>query len=163
MENNAGNGVRSRIYEFEKEIHLNDEEKGEVAAAFSADGRLMCFFAGLSATMVDEAECPPARGSILTHNHISDAAFSLRDLKTAAELGLIEMRVVGPSGWHSMKPGPEGWPSPAEISREYSRISQEVSGLPGGNMSEATALICERLADDLGLVYERGFFEELLD
>jgi len=154
-------GVRSKISEFEEAIHLNDEGKGEVAAAFSADGRLMCFFAGFSALMVDEAECPPARGSILTHNHVSDTAFSMHDIKTAAELGLIELRVVGPSGWHSIKPGREGWPSPVEISRTYSRLSSEIAALPGGeDMKEASIRICEKLAEELGLIYEKGIFSE---
>lgn len=161
MDRDVDYGVRCKISEFEEAIHLNDEKKGEVAAAFSADGRLMCFFAGFSALMVDEAECPPARGSILTHNHVSDTAFSMHDLKTAAELGLIELRVVGPSGWHSMKPGHEGWPLPVEISRTYSRVSSEIAGLPGGEkMREASIRICERLAEELGLIYERGDFED---
>jgi hypothetical protein len=63
------------IEEFERAISMNDENEGEVAAAFSPDRQLMCFFAGFSALMVDETECPTVRGSILTYNHISDTAF----------------------------------------------------------------------------------------
>lgn len=159
MDRDVGYGVRSKILEFERAIHMNDEENGEVAAAFTADGRLMCFFAGFSALMIDEAECPPARGSILTHNHVSDTAFSMHDIKTAAELGLIELRVVGPTSWHLMRPGPAGWPSPVEISKTYARISSEIASLPGEeDMKAASIRICERLADELGLVYERGDF-----
>ena len=159
MDKDVDYGVRSKIMEFEEAIHLNDDKKGEVAAAFTADGRLICFFAGFSALMVDEAECPPARGSILTHNHVSDTAFSMHDIKTAAVLGLIELRAVGPSGWHSMRAGPSGWPSPLEISKTYSRISSEVAGLPeDGNMKDISIRICERLADELGLIYEKGKF-----
>ena len=160
MAEDADSGLLPKIEEFERAVSMNDEEEGEVAAAFSPDGRLVCFFAGFSALMVDETECPPARGSILTHNHISDTAFSMHDIKTASELGLMELRVVGPSGWHSMKPGPEGWPSPAEISTVYARVSSEVASLPGaGDMRENSIQICERLADELGLIYERGAFD----
>jgi len=148
------------IEEFERAVSMNDEKEGEVAAAFSSDGRLMCFFAGFSTLTIDETECPTARGSILTHNHISDTAFSMHDIKKGSELSLTELRVVGPSGWHSMKPGPKGWPSPAEISTVYSRISSEVASLPGvGDMRENSIQICERLADELGLIYERGAFD----
>ncbi|MBN1433083.1 MAG: hypothetical protein JW931_09970 [Methanomicrobiaceae archaeon] len=159
MDKDIDYSVWSKIIEFEEAIHLNDEKKGEVAAAFTSDGRLMCFFAGFSALMVDEAECPPARGSILTHNHVSDTAFSMHDIKTAAELGLIELRVVGPSGWHSLKPGHGGWPSPFEISKTYNRISSEVAGLPEDcDMKDVSVRICERLVDELGMIYERGNF-----
>ena len=156
----ADSGLLPGIEEFERAISMNDENEGEVAAAFSPDGQLMCFFAGFSALMVDETECPTVRGSILTYNHISDTAFSMHDIKAASELGLTELRVVGPSGWHSTKPGPEGWPSPIEISAAYAKISSEVASLPGdGNMRENSILICERLADELGLIYERGAFD----
>jgi hypothetical protein len=84
----------------------------------------------------------------------------MHDIKTASELGLTELRVVGPSGWHSMKPGPDGWSSPVEISAAYARISSEVASLPGdGNTRKNSILICERLADELGLIYERGAFD----
>ena len=152
-------GIECRIRDFEKAIYLNDENQGEVAAIFSSEGRLMCFFAGFSALMIDEKECPQARGGILTHNHVSDTAFSMHDLKTASELELIEIRVVGPSGWYSMKPGPDGWPSPVEISAVYERVSRELSpGTGEENLRELSDAICRKLAGELGIVFEIGVF-----
>lgn len=160
MNEDMGNAEETGITEFERSIMMNGEAEGEVAAIFSDEGRMKCFFSGFSALIISESDCPYARGGILTHNHVSDTAFSMHDLKTAAELNLIEIRVVGPSGWHSMKPGPSGWPSPLEISAVFGSIYSEQRRLPGKEqMRKDSIRICEQLSKELGLLYEKGIFE----
>lgn len=160
MNENVEKKKNNRITEFQKSIMMNREAEGEVAAIFSKEDELKCFFSGFSALIISELDCPQVRGGILTHNHVSDTAFSMHDLKTAAELDLIEIRVVGPSGWHSMKPGPEGWPSPLEISSAYDSVSGENKPAMGKErMKEESIRICERLSVELGMVYERGNFD----
>ncbi|WOF17073.1 hypothetical protein F1737_10500 [Methanoplanus sp. FWC-SCC4] len=171
--------INKKIIRFEKEIKNNTEREGEVCGIFSEKGELLCWFAGFSALMITNKECPETKGTILTHNHVSDSSFSKYDLKTASELKLKEIRVAGFTAVYSMKPslksGTGEWPAPDVIVRRYEEISRDrhirskINELMAVLESSASKkegnieilkvksdLICEKLAKDLGLLYSKG-------
>lgn len=74
-------------------------------------------------------ECDLARGNILVHNHPSNFPFSPRDISMAADLNLLESRVVTRKWLYSMRPNSSNgrWPSLSEIKRVEDEITADIS------------------------------------
>jgi len=79
--------------------------------------------------LMTQDECDLARGNILVHNHPSNFPFSPREIPMAADLGLLESRVVTRKWLYSIRPNSRDgrWPSPSEIKRVEDEITADTS------------------------------------
>jgi len=139
--------------------------------AFGADGRIVLDKPGQrSLVRFEDDEMDRMFGAaVFTHNHPSDTSFSDDDVELACTLELGELRVVGPTWTHIMRPGPGGWSDRLWLDRlkdECLRSQMYVGdglrdAISSGKVTlqEANAefwhLVWERTAAILELDYER--------
>lgn len=176
--------VHPNILRFEEGIRYRSD--AEITGFFSEDGILLLRLQGYCHsgegcfTVIPEGAEGAISGQILTHNHPSDASFTRKDLREASFFRLKEIRVVGRTGIFSMRPGPDGWPSPREMVAKFDeiwedpalatkveRMMQEKAGRDGdlpdgrdtgdaGRMRVRSDICCEQLAKDLHLRYRKA-------
>lgn len=157
-----------RVREAEDGIRANDFE---TAIGFNADGSEFFRKRGERDYVpftLDEARS--FSGRVLTHNHPSGSSFSPQDIALAAEYGLAEIRAVGRTYDHSMRPPLKGgWSTKfwAEVVEPaFRRAHQEVErefwrAIEAGKMSRERArdqhwhTVWRRVALRTGLRYSR--------
>jgi hypothetical protein len=149
----------------------------EIARVFSSSGEMLREYRGFCNVNVPETDRLLIEQGILTYTHPFDTAFSRKNLLFAADFHLAEIRVFGKSLVYSMKPEGKEWPDPELFGKKYDEIrsSREfVASLAFlKNSHEFLAksrdpemdlfrirrdLICGKLAEELGLVYQKAAF-----
>jgi hypothetical protein len=165
------------IVRFETTTRGSGACDGEIARIFSASGELLREYNGFCDANVPDTDRLLIEQGILTYSHPFDTAFSRKDLLFAVDFRLAEIRVFGKSLVYSMKPRGKEWPDRELLGKKYDEIrnSQEfVASLASfRNTDEFMAksrdpemdlfrirrdLICEKLAEELGLVYQKAAF-----
>lgn len=123
--------VHPNILAFEKNICNFSIEEGERVGIFSQDGDLLKEVIGELnenlelLSLIEEKYRFEFEDTILTHNHPSNTSFNKRDLVSASELHLYEIRVVGQTGLFSMKPMEKKWPLPNAIGKCYDAVDSD--------------------------------------
>lgn len=108
----ASTRARAKAVEIENAIRKDTRETG---AFISSGGDVLLQRQGdVDRVAFPTAEFPGLAGSTFTHNHPGNSTFSRADILLAAEIGLTELRAVGPTLRHIMAPA-GGWPSASEI------------------------------------------------
>lgn len=107
------------------ESQIRNNKTGETGAFFDETGVVVVQRQGLP-DQVSFQDVPTFMlvGRLFTHNHPGGAGFSLRDVRSAASLQLIELRVVTPIMRYRLAPQPGVlWPSPDQITAVFTHES----------------------------------------
>jgi hypothetical protein len=124
--------ARSSAVAFEVRVRRELIEHG---AFFRSDGSLIFEKIGLKKSIpLSPLDLVGTEKSLFTHNHPDGSSFSIRDVETAIQQELCELRVVAPDWRHIMRPyRNQHWPSrPAIISavrNETYKACTEVHGM----------------------------------
>lgn len=160
--------LRAAVREHETRIRTLERE---AAIALDPDGNVLLVKAGDGDTVrFADHEAERIRGAaVLTHNHPHDRSFSERDVATACGLEIGELRAVGPTWTHVLRPGIAGWTIElwtecleptflACLLTVHEALRRDVvKGRLGREEAEAEFhhLVMERVAEAAGLDYER--------
>lgn len=151
----------STLADFENAVRGNNFETGAVVGS---DGKVVASFVGESHSVAIPRDI--ATGQTVTHNHPSGGAFSLADIKVAADYNLKEIRAFGDVYSYSMKPGASGWPSASAIIKARSEAEaqakanakakvREVQPTKRQLHAEITNDLTAIMAEKLGMIYTR--------
>jgi hypothetical protein len=155
--------ARAAAVKFEEEIRAAKLEHG---AFFSADGSMIISKVGeRNKLSFYPHELEGTQGSLFTHNHPGGTSFSPKDVMSASELQLNEVRVAAKYWRHTMS-APGGWPTPGVIkstfNRELLQAYPEVDKMIAARQlssafadAEAQHLAWVEAAKKLGLIYVR--------
>jgi hypothetical protein len=160
--------LRAIVLRHEQELRRMDHE---MAMAFAADGRILLVKRGdPRSVLFDDQEVQRMFGAaVFTHNHPGDRSFSEADVALACALEWEEVRAVGPTWTHVLRPGSAGWNDRYWIDRlrEECLRSQMYVGddlqrafarrrvTPQEADAEFWHLVWERTAESEGLEYDR--------
>lgn len=129
--------IYDKINKIEKEIRNN---KFETMVVVDKKGNEILNLKGdKDSVKADQKDIEKiTKGSIITHNHPSalnfpeksmrriGQSFSTNDIMTASKFDTKEMRAVTPNYTFIMKPGKNGWPSGAKITKTYNEIHEKL-------------------------------------
>jgi hypothetical protein len=140
----------------------------ETAMAFGADGRVVLVkVGGPRSVRFEEDEAERMFGAaVFTHNHPGDRSFSEDDVELACTLEWGELRAVGPTWTHVMRPGSRGWNDRYWIVRlrdECLRSQMYVGDELQADVSRGRVTRQEAEADYWHLVWERTAAAEGLE
>lgn len=155
--------LRAALVKFENAVR---DQRLEHAAVFNPAGTLLGTETGLPNQVSFPKIKVSPQGATFTHNHPGDAGFSFEDVLNAINLGLAELRVVGPEMRYSLAPGRKGWPSPLALQKEFdeARAMANASVMEMLRANEigaadleghAVDIIWRQVAGKLGLRYNR--------
>ena len=106
-------------------------------------------------------------GSVMTHNHPGSRSFSEADFDVAIAYNVNEMRVSSRKYTYILKPGDDGWPSFADLSKSYKEIEDRVYSeyealVRSGKMKNGDDVdiaarhdVNQAVANEFGLIYTR--------
>lgn len=155
--------ARAKAVEIEERIRRDSLETG---AFIAKDGSVLLQRQGEAdrvAFPVDDF--PRLKGSTFTHNHPGDGPFSVADVALAGEIGVGELRAVGPTLRFSMAADAE-WPDEASLTDAVAKAAKTAQNLitaminrgelePQHAQAEFDHQLWVRLAKALKLKYAR--------
>ena len=104
--------ARARAVEVETAIRRDARETG---AFISPAGDVLLQRQGdVDSVAFPVSEFPRLRGATFTHNHPGNGTFSRADMVLAGEIGIAELRAIGPTLRYIMAPT-AGWPSAEDL------------------------------------------------
>lgn len=120
--------------EARKELRKDEESlarrRKEAAVIYDASGNyLFTKRGGETEIRFTKAEARRMEGGIVTHNHPSNASFSMADWKTFKNANLSEIRVAANDGTYYLRrktKGAEWGVSDEELEKEYKKIRRDV-------------------------------------